>query len=50
MSAIEDVATLRASFGERILGTVEFRDEQTVIVALAALPEVLAQCRHQLGY
>ena len=50
MSAIQDVATLRATFGERILGTVEFRDEQSVIVALAALPEVLSQCRHQLGY
>ena len=50
MSAIQDVESLRATFGERIVGTVEFRDEQTVKVALAALPEVLAACRHQLGY
>jgi NADH-quinone oxidoreductase subunit C len=50
MSAIQDVATLRSSFGDQILATVEFRDEQTVQVALAALPKVLETCRHQLGY
>ncbi|MDP3850251.1 MAG: NADH-quinone oxidoreductase subunit C [Luteolibacter sp.] len=50
MSAASDVTKLRDSFGERILKTVEFRGEQTVIAELGALHELLAKCRNELGY
>ncbi len=50
MSAASDVTKLRDLFGEKILKTVEFRGEQTVIVGLATLHDVLAKCRNELGY
>jgi len=50
MSAAEDSLKLRETFGEKVLETVEFRGEQTVQVTLAALHDVLAKCRNDLGY
>lgn len=50
MSCASDVSRLRETFGGKILETVEFRGERTVRVAPGALHEVLAQCRHELGY
>ncbi len=50
MPAAEDVTKLRQSFGARILETVEFRGEQTIIAELAALHELLAECHSKLGY
>ncbi len=50
MSAADDVTKLREVFGERILETVEFREEQTVKVALADLHDVLAHCRKKMEY
>lgn len=50
MSAAADVITLRESFGDKILGTLEFRGEQTVVVALGSLHDLLAKCHKDLGY
>lgn len=50
MSAADDVTKLRESFGEKILGTVEFRGEQTILVDLASLHDLLKQCRDGLNY
>jgi NADH-quinone oxidoreductase subunit C len=50
MSSAADVTKLRESFGEKILKSVEFRGEQTVVVGLGSLHEVLAKCRNDLGY
>ena len=50
MSAAADAITLRELFGEKILGTVEFRGEQTVLTGLASLHDVLAKCKNDLGY
>jgi NADH-quinone oxidoreductase subunit C len=50
MSSAADVTQLRESFGEKILKTVEFRGENTVIVGLGSLHDVLAKCRNDLGY
>lgn len=50
MSATADVTRLREWFGEAILGTVEFRGETSVSVKLAALHDVMARCRKDLGY
>ncbi|MES2476084.1 MAG: NADH-quinone oxidoreductase subunit C [Verrucomicrobiota bacterium] len=50
MSAADDATKLRESFGEKVLETTEFRGEQTVRVTLAALHEVLAKCKNDLGY
>ncbi len=50
MSAASDVTKLCDSFAGKILKTVEFRGEQTVITGLADLHEVLATCRKELGY
>ena len=50
MSSTSDVTLLRETFGEKVLATVEFRDELTLVVTLAALHEVLAKCRNDLGY
>lgn len=50
MSAAADVITLRELFGDKILQTREFRDEQTVVVTLASLHDVLANCHKDLGY
>jgi len=44
------VIQLRECFGGEIVETVEFRGEQTLRVELAALHEVLAKCRNDLGY
>lgn len=50
MSAADDTMKLRECFGEKILKTIEFRGEQTVVAELGALHDVLAKCRHDLGY
>ena len=50
MSSAADVTQLRDLFGDKILKTVEFRGEQTVMVDLATLHAVLAKCRNDLGY
>ncbi len=50
MSAANDVIELRTTFAKQVVGSVEFRDEQTVMVELGSLHEVLAHCRHALGY
>lgn len=50
MPAADDVTKLREIFAEKILGTVSFRGENTVITDLGALHEVLAKCRNDLGY
>jgi len=50
MAAQDDVTKLRDAFGEKIQSTVEFRGEHTLVADLAALREVLAKCRAELGY
>lgn len=50
MAAADDVTKLRDTFGAKVLETVEFRGEQTLRVELAALHDVLAMCRNELGY
>jgi NADH-quinone oxidoreductase subunit C len=50
MAAANDVTKLREAFGGKILETIEFRGEQTVIAELGALHDVLAKCRNELGY
>lgn len=50
MSSAADVIQLREAFGEKILETVEFRGENTVMVGLGSLHDVLAKCRNDLGY
>lgn len=47
---MEDAATLRSRFGERIVETFEFRGESTVVVTPEGVHEVLEECRRQLGY
>jgi NADH-quinone oxidoreductase subunit C len=44
------VASIQESFTTNVLDTVSFRGEQTVVVAKAALPEVLKHCRDTLGF
>jgi NADH-quinone oxidoreductase subunit C len=44
------VTTLKESFAADVLGTVEFRGEQTVVVAKSALGGVLKKCRDTLGF
>jgi len=50
MAAADDVKLLREAFAEKVLETVEFREEHTLLVALDALHAVLAKCRDELGY
>ncbi len=50
MSAAQDIAQLQKTFGDKILGTVEFRGEHTVQVRLDALHEVMAACKADMGY
>jgi NADH-quinone oxidoreductase subunit C len=50
MSALADVTTLQAAFGEKIWETLEFRGEHTVRVELGSLHAVLAKCKADLGY
>ena len=50
MSSAADVTKLRELFGEKILSDVEFRGENTVVVALGALHDLMAKCRKDLGY
>ena len=50
MAAADDVKLLCETFAEKVLGSVDFRDEQTLRVDLAALHPVLAHCRNELGY
>ncbi len=50
MSAVADVTQLRELFGDAILETIEFREEQTLCVRLGKLHEVLEKCHSSLGY
>jgi len=50
MALAEDATKLREVFGEKVLGTVEFRGEQTLTVPLADVYSVLLKCRDELGY
>jgi NADH-quinone oxidoreductase subunit C len=50
MAAADDVTKLRETFGAKVLKTVEFRGERTLVVELGALHDVLAKCRNELGY
>ncbi len=50
MSSATDVTQLRQAFGAMILESVDFRDELTVYVEVAALHDVLVHCRHVLDY
>ncbi len=50
MPAANDVIKLREAFGEKIAGSVRFRDEETVMVSLDTLHDVLARCRDDFGY
>jgi NADH-quinone oxidoreductase subunit C len=50
MSAAVDATKLQEFFGEKVLGTLQFRGEQTVNVELTALHDVLARCKKELGY
>lgn len=50
MAKAEDVTKLREVFGDKVLGTVEFRGETTLKVALADLAPVLRKCRDDLDY
>ncbi len=50
MSAANDIETLSAKFGDKVVGTKEFRGEHTLSVKLEALHEVLAAAKKELGY
>ncbi len=50
MAAADDVKKLREIFGTKVLKTVEFRGEQTLVVELGALHDVLEKCRNDLDY
>lgn len=50
MAQAEDATKLRETFGEKVLGTVEFRGEQTLTIALTDVYDVLLKCRDELGY
>jgi len=50
MPAANDVTKLRQTFGEKVLEGISFRNEETVIVSLDSLHDVLAACRNELGY
>jgi len=50
MTHADAVAALKNSFPTEVLGTVEFRTEQTVTVAKSALASVLKHCREALGF
>lgn len=50
MAKAEEVTKLREVFGDKVLGTVEFRGETTLKVALADLGGVLQKCRDELDY
>ncbi len=50
MSAADDITILRAAFGGKITGTLEFRGEHTVSVELDSLHDLLEKCHKDLGY
>ena len=50
MSSSKDIEVLVGKFADAVVGTVEFRGESTICVALASLHEVLAYAREELGY
>ncbi len=50
MNAAEMVTALKQKFGEAVLSTVEFRDEQTINVSLAALKQFLRYCRDEMRF
>jgi NADH-quinone oxidoreductase subunit C len=50
MTHTEMVAALKSRFGASVLGTVEFRGEQTVNVTLASIHEVMAFAKGELGF
>lgn len=43
-----EISKIKEKFGDKVLDTVEFRGEQTAIVALDILHDVLAYCRKEL--
>lgn len=50
MTSPEMVQALEAKFGDAVTGTMEFRGERTVTVALEALKPMLRWCRDELGF
>ena len=50
MTAAADVKQFRDTCAQQVVASVDFRGEQTLVVTLEALHEVLAKCRNDLGY
>lgn len=50
MSAAADATKIRETFGDKVLETLEFRGEQTVVVELGSLHDVLAKCKNDCAY
>lgn len=50
MNAAQMVSALKDKFGEAVLGTVEFRGEHTLQVALAGAKKLLKYCRDELNF
>ncbi len=46
----EQISKIQAKFTNKVLDTIEFRGEQTIIVAREAIHEVLAFCRDELDF
>ena len=49
-TAIDTVAALKDKFAAEVLSENEFRDEQTILIALSALPAILAYCKNELAF
>lgn len=50
MSAVKDIESLQEKFGASVVGTHEFRGEQTIEVKLDVLADVLADAKSSMGY
>ena len=50
MSSVEDISALQGQFGDSVVGTTEFRGEQTIEVKLGILADVLATAKNSMGY
>ncbi|MEM1083896.1 MAG: NADH-quinone oxidoreductase subunit C [Verrucomicrobiota bacterium] len=50
MSAVQDIDAISGKFGDAVVGTNEFRGEQTISVKLESLHAVLEHARKDLGY
>jgi len=48
--SVEEVNALQGKFGDAVLQTVEFRGEDTVVVALGSLRSILAHAHKSLGF